>query len=230
MKNQKGFTLVETAVAIGVVAMLSGIIIPLVLKSIADSKMARARNDIQVIASALGSQMKDTGGRPRQAAAGANDGTGLGWALWSSPGGAVTTVGAGGGAIPNVGGGMVAPGAAGGHGQTFANLFAAPQAQGNTLFNLGAFAPGAEIAYRGPYMGLDMAYKSDPWGSPYLIFGYNDSSALVKGPIWVVSAGPNKTIAAANAPLAAVMPEEWNYAAAVGGAFPSEDNIAVRVN
>jgi len=60
----RGFTLAEAALAIGVVAILAGIIVPLVLKALQDARYARARNDIQVIVAAIASQLKDTGGRP----------------------------------------------------------------------------------------------------------------------------------------------------------------------
>ena len=60
----RGFTLIEAAVAIAVVAILSGIVIPLVVKNMRDSQIARAKNDVQVIAAAIAAQLKDTGVRP----------------------------------------------------------------------------------------------------------------------------------------------------------------------
>ena len=68
--RQQGFTLIEAAVAIAVVAILSGIIVPLVVKNLQDSQVARAKNDVQVIAGAVASQIKDTGGRPAHAGPG----------------------------------------------------------------------------------------------------------------------------------------------------------------
>ena len=74
-RREEGFTLIEAAVAIAVVAILSGIIAPLVVKNIKDSQVARARNDVQIIAGAIGSQYKDTGSRPTGAGPNASTGT-----------------------------------------------------------------------------------------------------------------------------------------------------------
>jgi prepilin-type N-terminal cleavage/methylation domain-containing protein len=52
MNQRRGFTLVEVAVAIAVVAILAAIIIPMLLKNLRDARRARARNDLQVIAGA----------------------------------------------------------------------------------------------------------------------------------------------------------------------------------
>jgi len=228
MQRQKGFTLVEAAIAIGVVAILSGIIIPLVIKNLRDARVARARNDLMVIAGAIAHQLKDTGTRPR--AAGAAGGvaapTGAGNAFWFSEG-----------QIFAVGGGPLAvagdnpPGAIGQ--QNFHNLFAlaANNPIGNTLFGFGAPADGAEFGYRGPYLADDVADKADPWGTAYVVLGYNQEGQASDGPIWVVSAGESRTITAVNlnravpgGGAAAHYQPLWNY----GGL--SATNIAIRVH
>jgi prepilin-type N-terminal cleavage/methylation domain-containing protein len=221
MVKQKGFTLVEAAVAIGVVAILSGIIIPLVLKSIRDARNAQARNDINVIAAAIASQLKDTGTRPRAAGGAAlNNATGAGIARWSTPGtlpGVVTAAGGAGAALPPTGT------------NTLENLFSHPGHSGNPLFGIVA-DPADEFQYKGPYLGTDSARKLDPWGRAYLVFGYNERGQTNGGAIWVVSAGEARTILDVNlpAPPAAgggpVGPDAWSYAAG------STTNIAVRVN
>lgn len=212
MNNKKGFTLVEAAVAIGVVAVLAGIIIPLVLKNLNDARRARARNDINVIVAALASEMRDTGSRPTGAAgAGPGGCQGAGDVVWQSSG-----------HLPNaVGGAALLAGVPAG--QTFGNLLAAPPgAAANALFGL---APvGREFAYRGPYLGMDMARKADPWGNAYLILGYNANGQAQRSPIWVVSAGEAGTLAAANLAAPGGL-DDWDTALA-----GSETNIAVRVN
>ena len=228
MNHQKGFTLVEAAVAIGVVTTLSGIIIPLAMKSLRSAQYARAKNDLQVIAAALAKQLQDTGGRPT-AGVGPGGSTGALDAIWYS-----------GGDIPAVaaGVGMIAVGAAGAN--TFDNLFTAPNnnpvgggaattlQEGNTLFGLGVINGVNDLNYRGPYLASDMALKSDPWGTAYLVLGYNANGTANHGPIWVVCAGQGKAIDPGNLtpPVGAngQYPSTWAY-----GVGASEHNLAIRI-
>lgn len=215
----QGFTLIEAAVAIAVVAILSGIIVPLVVKNLNDARVARARNDIQVIAAAVASQLKDTGGRPA-AAGGPGGASGAAQAIWASgPAGATF--------YPT---GVTATTAA----NLFLNLFGTPASPntGMTLFGLPAVNPNAnaaqEFAYKGPYLGTDVATRLDPWGSRYFILGYNADSQRVNGPIWICCAGPNKgtTLPAVGATgYAATWPVTNNPAGALAA-----DDIVVRVN
>ena len=228
MERQKGFTLVEAAVAIGVVVTLSGIIIPLAMKSLEASKVARAKNDVQVIAAALAKQLQDTGLRPRAAGGpGGCDGTGN--RAWRSEGQQLPDE------IPPGGPARTAWGAA--PNNTFMNLFTAPNnnppgggagttnAMGNALFGLGA-NPANDLNFRGPYLAADMAGKTDPWGGRYLVLGYNEQGQISHGPVWVVCMGASKRIRSTNlvhlgAP--GQYPSNWDYNGA------SATNIAVRV-
>lgn len=213
MNRQKGFTLVEAAVAIGVVAILSGIIIPLILKNVRDARVARARNDLQVIAGAIALQLKDTGTRPRAvAAAAAGQPTGAANAMWFS-----------GGQIPQ---GPAGPLAALGN-QSLANLLSIPanDPRGNLLFGFPPRVAGDEFGYHGSYLARDAAMRIDPWGSAYVVLGYNETGRIVNGPIWVVCAGSSRTIIAANLPApGAAYPQNWDYAGLSG------TNIAIRIH
>lgn len=203
-RAEKGFTLIEAAVAIAVVAILSGIIVPLVVKNLQDSQNARAKNDVQVIAAAVASQIKDTGSRPSAGGPGGADGSGA--ATWNS-----------GGSAPA---GFSASSAS----NTFTNLFtfAKGTALADAMFGT---TTNTEFSYKGPYLANDVAEKSDPWGSSYFILGYNQANQTSNGPIWVVCAGPDKTVLGANV-------------SAGGGGGPavwtttttSIDDIVVRVN
>lgn len=208
-KRNGGFTLIEAAVAIAVVAILSGIIVPLVVKNLQDSQVARAKNDVQVIAAAVASQLKDTGSRPTTAA-GPGSATGVGYSVWGS-----------GGADPSAGAAMTAN-------CTFTNLFtnARTLAAAQDLFfaPAGSVTSAAEFSYRGPYMASDVAAKSDPWGTRYLIVGYNAAGQTANGPIWVVSCGPDRSTLVANVPAAANPPAVW------GATAEGEDDIIMRVN
>ncbi len=206
----QGFTLIEAAVAIAVVAILSGIIVPLVVKNLNDARVARARNDIQVIAAAIASQLKDTGSRPTA-------GLGAGLAVWGS-------------AAPGTQAPTNIPGTAA---NSFVALFSnVSNGARQTMFGYpAATLPTAEFAYKGPYMANDTALKTDPWGRSYMILGYNQTDQLIAtSPIWVVSGGPDHTVLAANATHgAAGYPTVWNQTTA-NAAGDSRDDIAVRVN
>lgn len=208
-RSQKGFTLIEAAVAIAVVAILSGIIVPLVVKNLQDSQNARAKNDLQVIGAAVASQIKDTGNRP-SAAAGPNGADGSGQQPWHSGTAA-------GNAPTNLA--LVAN-------NSFTNLFSsqAPLAAASTLF--GYAVTTGEFNYKGPYLASDVAAKTDPWGKSYVILGYNKSSQGVNGPIWIVCAGPDGTVNATNVtPAVNAYPPTWD--ATLAGSL---DDIVMRVN
>jgi len=65
MKNkQGGFTLVEVIVVAGIIAILAGILVPLILKEIDESRVSRAHGDIRGISAALIVLKKDTGKWP----------------------------------------------------------------------------------------------------------------------------------------------------------------------
>ncbi len=59
--NEKGFTLIEVIVVAGIIAILAGILVPLIFKEIDESKITRASADIRSISSAMMVLRKDTG-------------------------------------------------------------------------------------------------------------------------------------------------------------------------
>jgi type II secretory pathway pseudopilin PulG len=207
--KEKGFTLVEAAVATGTVFVLLGAITPLVTKSLNDSRRARAMSDLKAIAAALAQQMRDTGTRPR-AAGGPGGCTGAAAPYWYSRGRTPGQVG-------------VAANPLGPAGfQTFENLLGAPPgAPANTLFEIPA---GAGLSQRGPYMRPDMFQKTDPWGRAYVIIGYNGDGVVYHTPIWIVSAGESGRLHAQNLNNG-VGRNTWNYAVNGGST-----NLAIRLN
>ncbi len=56
---KRGFTLIEMIVVLGVVAILAAILVPVVEKSINEARVARARNEVQVIAAGMVNFYKD---------------------------------------------------------------------------------------------------------------------------------------------------------------------------
>jgi prepilin-type N-terminal cleavage/methylation domain-containing protein len=61
LRNKKGFTLIEVIVVAGIIAILAGILVPLIFKEIDESKKTRAWADIRSISSAMFVMKKDTG-------------------------------------------------------------------------------------------------------------------------------------------------------------------------
>ncbi|HTP05822.1 MAG TPA: type II secretion system protein GspG [Nitrospirota bacterium] len=64
LHNQKGFTLIEVIVVAGIIAVLAGILVPLIFKEIDESKIARASADVRSISNAVIILRKDTGQWP----------------------------------------------------------------------------------------------------------------------------------------------------------------------
>lgn len=62
--SKKGFTLVEVLVVAGIIAILAGILVPLIFKEIDESKISRASADVRAISTALIVFKKDVGQWP----------------------------------------------------------------------------------------------------------------------------------------------------------------------
>jgi general secretion pathway protein G len=64
VRKQSGFTLVEVIVVAGIIAILAGILVPLILKEIDESRITRAAADVRSITNAIIILKKDTGQWP----------------------------------------------------------------------------------------------------------------------------------------------------------------------
>ncbi len=58
---KKGFTLVEVVIVLAVIAILSAILVPSIMKNIEDSRIARAKSDVKEIANAILRARNDMG-------------------------------------------------------------------------------------------------------------------------------------------------------------------------
>ncbi|MBE0569300.1 MAG: type II secretion system protein GspG [Deltaproteobacteria bacterium] len=165
-RKEAGFTLIEVVVVVAVIAILAAVLTPYITKYIDDSKIAKARNEVQVIGGAMTNFYKDTGMWPSRSATGGAVAT-----LYT---GTVTPAAA---AVFTATPPVVPPVA------TWAGT-AAPI--DNSLLTNGtgnAYPANGDMQWRGPYAGG--ALPPDPWGKPYVV------NSAVTGPIWVLSAGPN---------------------------------------
>ena len=64
LRNRKGFTLIEVIVVAAIIAVLAGILVPLIFKEIDEARISRASADLRSISTAMIIIKKDTGQWP----------------------------------------------------------------------------------------------------------------------------------------------------------------------
>ncbi|MCP5051220.1 MAG: prepilin-type N-terminal cleavage/methylation domain-containing protein [bacterium] len=192
MRRTSGFTLIEMVVVLAVVAILAAILTPTIAKNINDAKVARANNEGQVIASAMGSFFKDTGRWPtKQDATSTAD---YYYILYSD------------GNTMNGAGNWSSDGGWSARADTFANHLAR-NTPGGASVAANQYGITGELRWRGPYI---TEVTADPWGTHYscntISFWYN--ATYKDYAIYVLSAGAdrasdtgyNQSITSATAP------------------------------
>jgi prepilin-type N-terminal cleavage/methylation domain-containing protein len=182
-RNEKGFTLIEVVVVVAVIAILAAVLTPYITKYIDDSKIAKARNEVQVIAAAVTNAYKDLGRWPNRINAATDYG-----GLYT---GATTPAAAFFGAAT----GWTAAGAG------WNSLDTHLVTNGHT------YPATGDTKWAGPYA---TTLPVDPWGRPYVINAANFQTQPLPPaapiPVWVLSSGPNGVVNTniANTPAAAV--------------------------
>lgn len=68
LKNSKGFTLIEVIVVAGIIAILAGILVPLIFNQVDEAKVARAQGDMKSIQNSIMLFKKDTSIWPNKTA------------------------------------------------------------------------------------------------------------------------------------------------------------------
>ena len=190
MKTNRGFTLLEMAVVLAIIAILAAILTPIVTGYIDQARNARANEDTDKIAQAFNLHYRDTGRYPIwDTTAAASTGTTPSKDCLTS--GTAAAMPANGTASWTTG---TWPCTAGNIGtiRSYLNINSLGVATANAA--TGQFPSNGQVAYRGPYLdGLD---ANDPWGNPYVV----DSSAMATtgtaAANWAfaISAGPNGTL------------------------------------
>lgn len=171
--NRKGFTLIEVVVVAGIIAILAGILVPMIFNQIDESKNTRTLADCKSIQSAILSFRKDVG-------------------VWPTNGGTVSLLV---GSVPDQAV-KTAPAVPASISAELGKLNYTTTST-ETLYNhLSKNGPGyPDSKWKGPYAS---DFPSDPWNNPYIINATNleltkdpATGNVLPYPVWVLSAGPN---------------------------------------
>jgi prepilin-type N-terminal cleavage/methylation domain-containing protein len=173
-RSEKGFTLIEVVVVVAVIAILAAVLTPYITKYIDDSKIAKTRNEAQVIGGALTNFYKDTGTWPNH---NPTTGAAVATVLLYTGGTTPATAAIFGGTLPSP------PAPVATWAGTVYTLDNSLLVNGPTNI---AYAASGDLSWKGPYVGS--ALPADPWGRPYVV------NVAASGAIWVMSAGANAKI------------------------------------
>jgi prepilin-type N-terminal cleavage/methylation domain-containing protein len=203
-RRARGFTLIELTVVLAVIVTLALVLTPSIANFINDSRVAKARNDCQTLASAIFQFYRDTGFFPLWSIA-QNGGPGL-------PANRLQVLASRGNPpqedVPTPWSSV----GAGGLAEQLVN-----NAPGYILKTA-----TSQFGWNGPYFSSEIG--ADPWGNRYLVnIGLIDTSpgaATLSGQqkraVWVLSAGPNGII-------------ETPFSQLILNAVAGGDDIAVRI-
>ena len=182
MKSTKGFTLIEMAVVLAVIAVLAAILTPLVTSYIDQARVTRANADTAQIAKAYILYYRDTAYWPVY--------TSLASAQAGNPSVQCQVSGTGSRTMPSQASGNtswstapLACGTAGNVGiiREYLNVNTLGLSTGNPI--------GGGTSFRGPYMdGLD---ANDPWGNAYVVNARHLSTNDHTRWAFAISAGPD---------------------------------------
>ncbi len=190
--TRDGFTLIEIVIAVAIVAIFAAALSPMVFRHLEDAKLTKAQNESEVIASAMLSYYKDTGGWPYTNADGPT-----GNAIARVTSSTVLASGAGAGAAT----GSAKWGTEGtakhmGDYLYFNNPDADSAADGTGADQASQDWPiTGRGAWRGPY--VDQYEFNDPWGKAYVVNTHfapgGGYVGVIRHKVFVLSAGPNGT-------------------------------------
>src|ERR1051325_10492476 len=161
--KSKGFTLIELAVVLAIIAVLAAVLTPMVTGYLDQARTARAQADVRTIADAIKLYQRDTGRWPIYDNSAAYPNTSAAADIATS-GGTAPTSGTWSASIVGT------------------NLEAYLNNDKTTVGNAGFPKAG----FRGPYIGT---VASDPWGHQYVLNASNLTANTNHA--MIVSAGPN---------------------------------------
>lgn len=165
-QREQGFTLIEVVVVVAVIAILAAILTPYITKYIDDSKVAKAKNETQVIGATVVNAYKDLGRWPNRQNATTD----------------YTLLYTGTGAPP-----AALFGAAAGWVRTRQDTV-----NNHLVTNSRGYPATGDLRWAGPYA---TTLPLDPWGRAYVVNAANfATSTSPPTPVWVLSAGANGVI------------------------------------
>jgi prepilin-type N-terminal cleavage/methylation domain-containing protein len=172
MRTTKGFTLIELAVVLAIIAVLAAVLTPLVTGYLDQARIARAQADVRTIADALKLHQRDTGRYPIYASA--SDYTS-------------NTIAGGSGKV------ILGPGSV--PSDLLSDWTVTVTTTLETYINgnfTGVSSANAfpKAAFRGPYVA---SIESDPWGNAYILTAQHLGTTSTNH-AFVISAGPNSTM------------------------------------
>jgi type II secretory pathway pseudopilin PulG len=176
-RHQRGFTLMEIIVILGVIAVLTTVLAPMVVAYLEDAYRARAESDVRQIAAAILKFHQDTGRFPYHDD-GDESGAAPDFVLLTGPGDVPAD-----GAPPA----QWAPGSSAR--DSLDNQLQRNEPGGDPA-PARKYSTTGRFAWRGPYL---RSLGDDPWGTQYVVNVGKLQPGLRKQ-AWVISAGPNRTI------------------------------------
>ncbi len=162
MKGNRGFTLIEVIVVAAIIAILAGILVPMIFNQIDESKKTRAQGDCKTISTAVMMFRKETGKWP-----------------YYTPGDCTQTY------ATIQGGGSIAPldNTIGTWGMNLNDISL------GLILNLASIQPPiAQTCYDNKAGNYLPGVSADPWGNQYIV---NAANFAGTNAVWVISAGPN---------------------------------------
>lgn len=164
MKGNRGFTLIEVIVVAAIIAILAGVVVPMVFNQIDEARISKAQGECKTISTAVLMFRKDTGKWP-----------------YYLPGDCTSTF------TTIQGGGTIAP-----HDNSVGpwGIGLNEVALGSILNLPNIQPPIAQACYNDKAQSYLPGPSADPWGNQYIINAANFDTTK-NNPVWVISAGSN---------------------------------------
>ena len=172
--KSKGFTLIELAVVLAIIAVLAAVLTPMVSGYLDQARVARAQADVRTIADSIKLYNRDTGRWPIYDSS-------ADYSSDSVPGTSKLEFGTSTGNSPTAGSSWALG--------TTLNTTSLELYINNDRSGVGT-AAFPRAGFRGPYVG---SVDSDPWGNKYLLNAANLKRSSTNH-AYIISAGPNGTL------------------------------------